>query len=42
MKSRLDTETTYEPPSKRANRRTTELWQSFNEILEESGASLKV
>ena len=39
MKSRLDTETTDEPPSKRANRRTTELWQSFNEILEESGAS---
>ena len=36
LKARLDTETTDEPP---ANRRTTELWQCFNEILEESGAS---
>ena len=38
-KARSDTETIHEPPSKRANRETTELWQSFNEILEESGAS---
>ena len=34
-----DTDAAHEPPSKRANRETTELWQSFNEILEESGAS---
>lgn len=28
-----------EPPSKRSNADITELWQSFNEILEESGSS---
>ena len=38
-KARSATETIHEPPSKRANRETTELWQSFNKILEESGAS---
>ena len=38
-KAKSDTETIHEPPSKHANRETTELWQSFNEIFEESGTS---
>ena len=38
-KASSDTKTMHEPPSKHANIETIELWQSFNEILEESGAS---
>ena len=35
-----ETDTLTEPASKRVNRETTELWKSFQEIIEESGSQV--
>ena len=35
-----ETDTLTEPASKHVNRETTELWKSFQEIIEESGSQV--